>query len=363
MARDSREPHVPDEGAGWQLPWRGGPEIAARLGALLLLGGTAIFVLAALVLHSPEAELEAYWILAGVMLAAAVVVLALPPRPRAAAWIPGIVVGTGIAAVSIGLYFNGERFGGPPAFSEFFYIWPAFYIGYFFSRRAIAAWLVTIALAYTAVLIAIDPPEAVTRWIVTVSVVSFAAVALHILRRDVDRLLDRLRETARRDPLTGLLNRRGFDERFGLELDRLRRTEDPVALLLGDLDRFKELNDRFGHAAGDTALAAVAQTLSSESRSIDTVARVGGEEFALLLPATDSEGGVRVAERLRGEISGITTRDGAPLTISFGVVEAPRDGETPQELIDACDTALYEAKALGRDRTVSRTTVSTRLPV
>jgi diguanylate cyclase (GGDEF)-like protein len=292
-----------------------------------------------------------------------VVVLALPPRARAAAWIPGIVVGTGIAAVSIGLYFNGERFGGPPAFSEFFYIWPAFYIGYFFTARAVAAWLVMIALAYTAVLIAIEPAEAVTRWVVTVSVVSGAAIALHLLRRDVDRLLEQLRETARTDPLTTLLNRRGFDERFELELDRSRRTGDPVTLVVGDLDRFKELNDRFGHAAGDTALAAVAQTLSAGSRSIDTAARVGGEEFALLLPATDAAGGVEVAERLRGEISEITTSDGEPLTISFGVVEAPRDGESPQELIDAGDRALYDAKALGRDRTVSHTQVSTRLPV
>ncbi len=364
MASDSRERRLLDEGAAWRLPWRsGGPEIAARLGALMLVGGTAIFVLAAVVLHSPEAELGAYWILAGVTLAAAVIVLALPPKARGAAWIPGAVVATGILAITAGLYFNGERSGGPPAFSEFFYIWPAFYIGYFFTRRAVVAWLGLIALSYTAVLIAIDPPEAATRWVVTISVVSGAAIALHLLRRDVDRLLERLRETARTDSLTTLLNRRGFDERFELELDRSRRTGDSVALLIGDVDRFKELNDRFGHAAGDTALAAVAQTLSAGCRSIDTVARVGGEEFAILLPATDAEGGVGVAERLRGEIAEIAASDGEPLTISFGVVQAPRDGESPQELIDAADRALYDAKALGRDRTVSHARRTARLPV
>ena len=98
-----------------------------------------------------------------------------------------------------------------------------------------------------------------------------------------------------------LLNRRGFEERFELEIERSRRTGAPVALLMGDLNGFKGLNDRFGHPAGDTALL-VAQSLALSCRRIDTVARVGAEEFAILLPATESEGGLEAAERLRREI-------------------------------------------------------------
>jgi diguanylate cyclase (GGDEF)-like protein len=357
MARDFGErPAAPGRGDAWRLPWRaGGREIAARLGELMLLGGVMIFVAAALILHSPQAQVGWYWVLAALLLVAAAIVVALPPQVRAATWIPRMIVAAGILAISAGIYFNGERLGGPPAFSEFFYIWPAFYIGYFFTRRALAIWLLVIAAAYGGVLVAIDDTgvTGVTRWIVTMSVVSGAALALHVLRRHVDRLLTRLREAARTDPLTALLNRGGFDERFELEMDRARRTGDPFAILVGDLDRFKDLNDRFGHASGDTALVAVAQALANGSRSIDTVARVGGEEFALLLPASDATGGVEAAERLRVEISQIVASDGQPLTISFGVVEFPRHGETPEELLDAADGALYTAKALGRDRTVS----------
>jgi diguanylate cyclase (GGDEF)-like protein len=182
--------------------------------------------------------------------------------------------------------------------------------------------------------------------------VAGVTVALHMLRRHIDRLLGQLRDVARTDALTQLLNRRGFEERFELELERARRTGDPLTLLVGDLDRFKELNDRFGHAAGDATLASVAQTLGASARTIDTVARVGGEEFALLLPATDAEGGLEAAERLRLSVSRTVGEDGAPLTISFGVAQATHDDETPPSLMLAADTALYAAKAAGRNRSV-----------
>jgi diguanylate cyclase (GGDEF)-like protein len=179
--------------------------------------------------------------------------------------------------------------------------------------------------------------------------VTGAAIALHTLRRHIDRLLRQLRNAARTDELTQLLNRRGFEERFELELERARRTGDPLTLLVGDLDRFKDLNDRFGHVEGDATLASVAQTLGSSARTIDTVARVGGEEFALLLPATDAEGGLEAAERLRASVARQAGPDGPPLTISFGVAEVAHAEETRPSIMRAADAALYAAKANGRN--------------
>ncbi|HEV7459966.1 MAG TPA: GGDEF domain-containing protein [Solirubrobacteraceae bacterium] len=328
--------------------------VTVRIGAFLFFGGAAITAVATAAPHSEQLDVLGFAFVAVFQLVCGLVVLTLPARFRGASWIPPAIVMAGVFAVSAAVYCNGERFGGPPAFNEFFYVWPAFYIGYFFRPRGIAASVTLIGAAYAGVLNAIGTTgsAAFTRWIVTLSVVAGAAVALHILRRSIDRLLQQLRDTARTDALTQLLNRRGFEERFELELERTRRTGDPLTLLVGDLDRFKELNDRFGHAAGDATLATVARTLGATARTIDTVARVGGEEFALLLPNTDAVGGLEAAERLRTSVAGTVGSDGAPLTISFGVAEVRHADETPAALMHAADTALYAAKAAGRNCSV-----------
>ncbi len=345
-------PRVPaDRGAGGT-----GQRLAPRIGALLFLGGACITALATVIPHPGELDTAGFLIDGALQAVAGLILLALPRDLRRARWLPGMVVVIGILAVTAAVYFNGERHGGPPFFNEFFYVWPAFYIGYFFGPRGIAASLVLLAALYAGVLESIGAPtsEGITRWVVTVSVVAFTAIALHTLRRRIDRLVDQLRETARTDPLTMLLNRRGFDERFALELERARRTATPVALLVADLDRFKSLNDRFGHAAGDAALAQVGEMLVLGCRSIDTVARIGGEEFAILLPVTGAQGGLELADRLRSDVADVKDDGGRALTISVGVVEFPRDGETPHELMREADRAMYRAKALGRDRTVVR---------
>jgi diguanylate cyclase (GGDEF)-like protein len=159
--------------------------------------------------------------------------------------------------------------------------------------------------------------------------------------------VSKLDALARTDELTQLANRRAFDERLHHELDRAARTQEPVALLLADIDRFKEINDEYGHAAGDAALVAVGAILADLSRAVDTVARVGGEEFALILPATDLAGGIEAAERLRAAVAE------AGVTFSIGVVEGPRHGPTADDLLRAADRALYTAKSSGRDRAVT----------
>jgi diguanylate cyclase (GGDEF)-like protein len=267
-------------------------------------------------------------------------------------WVPGVVVVGGIGAVTGCTLFNGEGAGGAPMLNELFYVWPALYVGFFFSVRALVASLVLVAVAYAGVLQAhgIDGSSAVTRWLVVVSVVFGAAGAMHGIRRHVDGLVGRLREAARTDPLTGLLNRRGFEERFAVERLRAERSGKPVALLVGDLDHFKALNDELGHAGGDEALEAAAAALRDASRAVDAVARIGGEEFALVVPDCDAQGGVAAADRLRGLLTRV-----APTTISFGVAEYPRDGESLDDLLRAADRALYAAKDAGRDRVIAYT--------
>jgi diguanylate cyclase (GGDEF)-like protein len=333
----------------------GGRDIAARLGVFLFLGGAVVTALGPIWPHPDEIDTTGFFALAALQLAAAAAIYLMPKEWTRYRWVPAAIVIVGIVAVSGGVFFNGERAGGPPIMNEFFYVWPAFYIGYFFNWRGMVSLLALMAATYTAVLIAIDPRDAefgvlFARWVVTVTVFTFSALAMHQLRRAIDRLRLRLEGAARTDSLTMLLNRRGFDERFALEIERSKRTGDPFALLVGDLDHFKELNDREGHPAGDEALAVVGQTLSMASRAVDTVARIGGEEFGLLLPSTGAVGAVEAAERLRGDVG--RACEIHTLTISFGVAQYPRDGDTPLELVDAADRALYEAKRQGGDRTV-----------
>ena len=166
-------------------------------------------------------------------------------------------------------------------------------------------------------------------------------------------MISNLGDAARRDPLTGLLNRRGFEEVFEVELERARRTEQALSVIVGDLDRFKEVNDAFGHAAGDEVLRAVGDAIDECKRSWDSAARVGGEEFAILAPDTDEHGAYILAERMRGAIERASTATGhGEVTASFGIVSHPVHGQTAASLLQAGDQALYAAKRLGRNRTV-----------
>jgi diguanylate cyclase (GGDEF)-like protein/putative nucleotidyltransferase with HDIG domain len=125
-----------------------------------------------------------------------------------------------------------------------------------------------------------------------------------------------------------------------------------LTVLVGDLDNFKRVNDRLGHPAGDAALERTGELLDGSHRRIDTVARTGGEEFAIILPETPEGDGYLLAEKLRSAIENAFRGDPVPLTISFGVAGFPTHGSTPEELLSAADRSLYAAKALGRNRSV-----------
>lgn len=164
--------------------------------------------------------------------------------------------------------------------------------------------------------------------------------------------LDSCEEAAFTDHLTGLANRRRFERQLEREVGRVLRFERPFTLLMIDIDNFKNLNDTFGHDAGDDAIRRISRVLREGTRGIDLAARIGGEEFAVLLVETSQAAGMEVAERLRVAIRDLEIPSGARITASFGVAECPTDAQTASGILKAADVALYEAKRNGRDRVV-----------
>ena len=167
-----------------------------------------------------------------------------------------------------------------------------------------------------------------------------------------------LTEVATSDPLTGLHNRRSFQARLAEETERARRSGGPFALLMIDLDHFKALNDRHGHPAGDVALVAVAAIFRQQLRTVDLPARIGGEEFGVLLPDSHEHAARMAAERLRAAIAAcpIVYRDATlTVTASIGVAWYRGDADSDEELLRAADRALYAAKRAGRNRVRGRT--------
>lgn len=168
-------------------------------------------------------------------------------------------------------------------------------------------------------------------------------------------LFQRIENMARTDGLTGLLNHRTFMEKLGEKYRELERNPRPFSILLMDIDKFKGVNDKYGHPVGDIAIKAVAQVLRETARSTDFVTRYGGEEFAVGMIETDSRGALQMAERLRSIMEKtVVTRvfDGElKVTLSIGVACFPEDGENKAQLVTMADEALYHAKRTGRNRT------------
>lgn len=246
-------------------------------------------------------------------------------------------------------YFSGQT----PSPLIFFYLWVFLYASYFLTRRDAALQIVYVGVVYGALLLAAPPPSgSLEWWLVGVGSLVVAAVLIVAMRVRSEELIARLHQAARTDPLTGLLNRRGFRELLDLELERARRTAAPMSLITGDLDHFKQVNDRCGHAAGDAALRRVADLLRRALRQVDAVARVGGEEFAVVLPGADQQAALAVAERLCSVLREEFQHDTVAITISIGIATYPRHGETAGSLVRAGDEALYAAKQAGRDRAV-----------
>ena len=169
--------------------------------------------------------------------------------------------------------------------------------------------------------------------------------------------MEALRKLATHDELTGLLNRREFDRVLAEEYERSRRFGRPYALVTLDLDHFKKVNDKYGHPAGDLVLKAAVQRVSRQLRSVDRFARVGGEEFAIVLTEVDHVTASEVARRIVEMMARtpVLLADGTKLevTVSAGSASIPRNAADPQALVQIADRALYEAKARGRNRAIA----------
>jgi diguanylate cyclase (GGDEF)-like protein len=169
---------------------------------------------------------------------------------------------------------------------------------------------------------------------------------------DAAMALGRERQSALTDPLTGLLNRRGFEQRLDEELGVAQREREPLSLLVLDCDDFKVVNDRAGHEFGDALLRETARALHSLLPHRASCARVGGDEFVILLPDTDSRSGEETGNRLRVGLTAELADAGFPLRVSAGLATYPFDGGTGSQLLRAADQALYAAKDQGKDRVV-----------
>jgi diguanylate cyclase (GGDEF)-like protein len=232
------------------------------------------------------------------------------------------------------------------------YIWPVLWSTFFFGRRGAIAIVACVGVAHAIALLVLPAASSYPgRWVDVMVCVSIVAVVILTLVHRNDLLLAQLAEEARTDALTGLLNRRGFDEHASVELAHARRERRPIALVTFDIDHFKRINDRFGHESGDRVLARISEMLASQSRDIDLAARFGGDEFVVLLPDCTSSQAEEFAERVRLALATDQPAELPTVAVSAGILSklAPIGVD---ELLQGADSALYDAKRAGRDRTV-----------
>jgi diguanylate cyclase (GGDEF)-like protein len=201
----------------------------------------------------------------------------------------------------------------------------------------------------------LPPIYALLALLTTVTAVAVLSTAL--MRSDVDH-----RTEAVIDGLTGMLNRRALDQRLHELTAQAQITGQPIAVIAGDIDHFKRVNDDHGHTIGDAVLVEVAYRLRKALRAFDLAYRVGGEEFLILLPGADVPTAAGLAEQLRSAVAA-EPASGLPITMSFGVAGAAGADVQRERLLDEADTALYDAKARGRDQVVAATDRAVSRPV
>jgi diguanylate cyclase (GGDEF)-like protein/putative nucleotidyltransferase with HDIG domain len=323
------------------------PVTMARAAAFFFLCGALIVPLVLVTPHGGSMDEDLFAVAGiGAALVGGLLLVAQRRLPRSA-FHAATAAATALATLAI------YAWGPQTAYGPLLYLWIAFFAFHFFSFTAALAHLALIGVAFAVQLDAQDLDYTpVADWLATVTTLLLAGIVVAATRHNMVAVVEGLTHATRRDPLTDLLNRRGFEEVFDVELERARRTGTPLSLVVGDLDRFKELNDNFGQAVGDEALKRVAGIVDAAKRGFDAAARVGGEEFAVLAPDSDEHGAYMLAERIRVDVERSFTSDPGPLTASFGVATFPLHGQSTESLLRAGDQALFAAKRLGCNRSV-----------
>jgi diguanylate cyclase (GGDEF)-like protein len=232
-----------------------------------------------------------------------------------------------------------------------FYIWIVLLAFLFFNFRPALLQMGFAVLTYAVVLAARDVPFAFNYTLGLIAVLGAAGAVVALLRHRMEQLATNLASEAHTDALTGVANRRGFDARFELELGRAERDNRTLSLIVCDLDRFKEVNDELGHGEGDDALRRAAARIAVSVRSIDAVSRIGGEEFAVLLPRATRMEAYVVAERIRTGLLDEFSNYSVEVTASCGVA-SQESGLDGGGLLREADLAMYRAKRAGRNCTV-----------
>lgn len=253
---------------------------------------------------------------------------------------PLLLVIAAVMEVGIGLL---DIITGPYLSMRLFYLVPIVIVAWSIGRFGGWIFAAFSALIDTAVRLVQEPHHVlITLGQGLLGAVILVAVATFVSESAVLLLLER--GNARRDFLTGLLNRRAFNESAEMEFARVRRDRAPLSLILMDIDDFKQINDRMGHEAGDGELCALAAAVTSAVRSSDVVARFGGDEFVVLCPFATEHVAVDVVRRIRAQFREMSIG----LSVSFGVVSSPADSCEVDTLLRAADGLMYEAKRHGK---------------
>jgi diguanylate cyclase (GGDEF)-like protein len=274
-------------------------------------------------------------------------VLLMAFGPRFPRWALALLGPLGVVLIAYALITTPG-----PTDAAVLYALPVFWTTFFFGRRGALAILACVAVAHAVALLAMPAVDSYPgRWLDVMVSGCGVALVVRVLEHRNEILVARLAGEARTDPLTGLLNRRGFDEHAVREFAHVGRDGLPIALATLDIDHFKRVNDEWGHVAGDRVLANLARILASESRGIDVAARLGGEEFAVLMPGSDVTGAEAFVERVRLRLAAEPSPGLPAVRISAGVV-ATSEPLDVQVMLERVDRALYAAKRGGRDQTV-----------
>ena len=265
-------------------------------------------------------------------------------------WATPLFVAFGTVLITLDIHTGGLQ-DSLTSDNQILYLMVVLYSFYFLTTSQAVVQLVLVGIAYGWLLLdAVPTSQALARWGVVLGTLTIAGLLVGGLNRRVELLLAELLVSARRDPLTGALNRRGLDERLALEMARAERTAEPLTLVVADLDDLKGLNDRHGHGAGDQALELAAKVMKGGLRESDALARLGGDEFVLILPNCEPEAGLEIAQKMRARLRQLSADELHPLTMSAGAAGAPPLALDPAQLLAAADRALYRSKQDGRDR-------------